>query len=476
MILPKFLKKSKILKIGVFFLIGAGIGTLILALLLALAVLRVKKEYEVRVYPGVFWGQISLAGKTEEELVLFLNEKQAEIDKRRVVFFWNNNGTAKWEVTASQIDFSLNRQEMVKEIFSLGREGKGMASFAKLYHLFLFSQVVTPKFSFDESKLDGFLAAVGSQVERPVKDALFDFRAGRVINFQPSQAGWRLEKERIQNLLILAFSQINSSKETVNLDLPVTKIWPRVTTEQTNNLGIETLLGEGESFFFDSIPSRVHNIALAVSRLHGIVVPPGETFSFAEQIGTISTETGYQQAYVIKDKKTVLEDGGGVCQVSTTLFRAALAAGLPIIERQPHYYRVGFYEQGGYPPGLDATVYPPSPDFKFKNDTPAYLLIQASLDKQTKRLAFILYGTSDGRRTEVEKPKIYSQTPPPEPVYIDDPTLPTGMIKQTDKPHWGAKVSFKRKVWWANGELKEEREFWSNYTALPAFYLRGVGQ
>ncbi len=475
MILLKFLKKSKVVKISAFFLMGAGIGTLILAFFLTFAVLRVKQEYKDRVYPGVFWGGVSLAGKTEEELRLFLTENQIEISKRRIVFLWNNEGVVKWELAASQIDFSLNQEEMAREIFSLGREGQGIANLTKLYHLFLFSQVITPKFSLDQTKLDSFIQEISFQVERPAKDALFDFKDGRVINFQTSQAGWKLEKEKIQKLAVLAFSQINSRQETINLDLPITKILPRVSTEETNNLGIETLLGEGESFFFDSIPSRIHNISLAVSRLHGIVVPPGETFSFAQQIGTISAETGYQQAYVIKDKKTVLEDGGGVCQVSTTLFRAALAAGLSIVERQAHYYRVGFYEQGGYSPGLDATVYPPSPDFKFKNDTSAYLLIQASFDNTKKRLAFTLYGTSDGRKTEVEKPVIHSQTPPPEPVYIDDPTLPLGVVKQTDKPHWGAKVSFKRKIWDASGELKEEKEFWSNYTAWPAFYLRGTG-
>lgn len=475
MILLKSLKFSRILKITAFFFAGAGIGTILLFLLFSLAVIRVKGEYQERVYPGVFLADVSLAGKTQTELAIFLAEKEKEILKRQVVFLWNNNEMAKWELKPSEIDFSLNQKELAREIFSLGRRGQGAESFWELYHLFLFPQTVEPKFHFDPKKWKDFIFKISSTVDRPAKEALFDFKAGKVVNFQASQVGWKLEKETVQNLVVLAFSQ-DSPGEVITLDLPVREIAPWVTTEQTNNLGIEQPLGEGESFFFDSISSRIHNISLAVSRLHGVVIAPGEIFSFAQKIGTISAETGYQQAYVIREKKTVLEDGGGVCQVSTTLFRTALSAGLPIIERQPHYYRVSFYEQGGYPPGLDATVYPPSPDLKFKNDTPAYLLIQASLDKQTKRLAFILYGTSDGRRTEVEKPKIYSQTPPPEPVYIDDPTLPKGVIKQTDKPHWGAKVSFKRRIWVASGELREEREFWSDYVAWPAFYLRGTGQ
>jgi len=158
------------------------------------------------------------------------------------------------------------------------------------------------------------------------------------------------------------------------------------------------------------------------------------------------------------------------------LFRAALNAGLPIVERKAHYYRVGFYEQGGYPPGLDATVYPPSPDLKFKNDTPAHILIQTIVDKEAKRLVFQLYGTSDGRRVEISKPVIHSQIPPPEPVYIDEPSLPAGVIKRIDSAHWGAKVSFTRKVFNADGSLKEEQTFWSNYVAWPAVFQRGVRQ
>lgn len=475
MILRKFLKPFNLFKVTAFFLLGASFGFLVLVLLLALVVVQIRRQYAHRVYPGVSLGEMAVGGKNANELEEYLVEKGQALAKQKVVFHWEGNGAKSWEVTPQSIGFSLNVPETVEKTLKIGRREGGRENLFELYRLFLFSENVEPVFQVDENKLEETLSVIGSEVDRPPKEALFDFQNGKVVSFQTSQAGRQVKEDETKNLLVMAFSHLlTPSEETLNLDLPVEEIKPKVQTSETNDLGIKEALGEGESFFFDSIPSRVHNIGLAVSYLHGVVIPPGEVFSFSDKVGSISAETGYQQAYVIKDKKTVLEDGGGVCQVSTTLFRAALNSGLPIVERQPHYYRVSFYEQGGYPPGIDATVYPPSPDFKFKNDTSAYLLIQASLDKTKKRLAFTIYGTSDGRTAEVEKPIIHSRTPAPEPTYIDDPTLPSGVVKQRDQAHPGAKVSFKRKVWFADGQLKEEREFWSNYVAWPAVFLRGT--
>lgn len=452
---------------------------------LGLVAFWVKDRYEGQVYPGVFLFSTSVSGKTVGQLNDFLTEQEGRIGQQKIAFFRQNNGEKRWEITPSMIGFSLNKEVTINELLTKGRGASGVESFLEIYRLLIFPQVVKPLFSYEVGRLEAVVNQIGSEVNRPVQDALFEFKKapapdgagqGKVINFQVSKEGWEVSPDETKTLILLAFSRESYSSDLVALELPVKTIEPKVTTQQTNSLGINELLAEGESFFKDSITTRVYNIILASSYLHGTVVPPGEIFSFAQKIGTISAQTGYKQAYIIKEKKTILEDGGGVCQVSTTLFRAALKAGLPIVERQAHYYRVGFYEQGGYPPGLDATVYPPSPDLKFKNDTPAYVLIQTKIDKDKKRLAFELYGTSDGRKVEMTKPVIHSQTPPPEPLYIDEPTLPLGVVKKIDSSHWGAKVSFTRRVWDAKGELKEEKTFWSNYVPWPAVYQKGIGQ
>lgn len=212
---------------------------------------------------------------------------------------------------------------------------------------------------------------------------------------------------------------------------------------------------------------------LAASKFNGVLVKPGETFSFNDVLGDVSAYTGFQQAYVIKEGKTVLGDGGGVCQVSTTLFRAIINAGLPVVERAAHAYRVGYYEQDS-PPGFDATVYSPSPDLKFKNDTPGYILIQTSVDLNKLSLVFELYGTNDGRVASVSKPTITNQSPPPPNLYQDDPTLPVGTVKQIDFAAWGATVSFNYTVE-KDGQVAYQKTFVSNFRPWQAVYLRGTG-
>lgn len=477
MILTKYSKCFKpTIKICGFFILGSIVGGLLLLTALCLVVFYVRAAYEGKVYPGVFLSSTSVSGKTVSQLKDLLDEKDNQIRQQKIAFFRQNNGEKRWEITPAMIGFTLDKETTINGLLTKGRSTSGLESFLEIYRLLIFPQAVKPIFVYEPNSLEKVIGQIGSEVNRPVQDALFEFKNGKVINFQVSKEGWEIINDEIKTLILLAFSRESYTNDLVALELPVKMVLPKVSTEESNRLGIQELLTTGESFFQDSIPSRVHNIILAASYIHGTVVPPGEVFSFAQKIGTISAQTGYQQAYVIKEKKTVLEDGGGVCQVSTTLFRAALNAGLPIVERQAHYYRVGFYEQGGYPPGLDATVYPPSPDLKFKNDTSAYLLIQTKIDKEKKKLTFEVYGSSDGRKVEMTKPVIHSQTPPPEPLYVDEPTLKVGVVKRIDTAHWGAKVSFTRKVWDAKGELKEEKTFWSNYVPWPAVYQRGVGQ
>ena len=131
----------------------------------------------------------------------------------------------------------------------------------------------------------------------------------------------------------------------------------------------------------DSSKERVQNINAASAKFHGLLVAPGETFSMAAALGDITLDNGYAEALIIVGGPTIKGVGGGVCQVSTTLFRNAFFAGFPILERYAHAYRVGYYEQNanGHDPdlaGLDATVFVPLVDFKFANDTPYWLLME----------------------------------------------------------------------------------------------------
>lgn len=325
--------------------------------------------------------------------------------------------------------------------------------------------------SIDELALDRLVGEIAQKVESEAVDGKFTFESdrgpdskGRVVEFVPSKNGLALDRGIFRE-------QVKSFKE--NNSLPIKIIYPKLTTSAVNLLGIKELLGTGESYFYDSIPGRMANIKIGADKISGSLIGPGETFSFSEAIGTVSAIFGFQKAYVIIGNKTALEDGGGVCQVSTTLYRAALNAGLPLAEREGHTYRVPFYEQGGFKPGLDATVYPPKPDLKIKNDTSSWLLFQATYDEKKTKLTFEIFGASDGRTTKIEGPYITSTAPPPPPIYEDDPNLQNGIIKQIDTAHWGANTYFKRLVTRNGAELINETVV-TNYIPWPARFLRGT--
>ncbi len=313
-----------------------------------------------------------------------------------------------------------------------------------------------------------YLKSIAQEIDQEVQEGLFEFNPNtkRVTAFEPSQEGRKLNLD--QTYQLLTESLTGNTPKTINLPVEVVK--PKISTSDVNSLGIKELLGRGISNFAGSIENRIYNIGLTAAKINGVLIPPGQIFSFNQTVGDISAATGFKQAYVIKEGRTVLDDGGGVCQDSTTLFRAVLNAGLPVVKRTAHAYRVSYYEQG-FPPGLDATVFYPSVDFQFKNDTGAHILIQAYTSGLT--LYVDLYGTPDGRTVSLTRPIVSNQTPPPPDLRQDDPNLPKGTVKQVDWSAWGATVSFKRTVT-KNGETLIDETWRSNYRPWQAVYLVGT--
>jgi vancomycin resistance protein YoaR len=332
---------------------------------------------------------------------------------------------------------------------------------------------LSPYNKYGEENIEKYIFEIAGQIERSPQNPVFVFENGVVNEFSPSLTGIKIKKDEVKTNLISSLTNLeNTDIEVANISLPTEVSQPEVTLDQVNNLGIKELIGSGTSTYYGSIASRVHNIGVASSKINSTLVPPGNVFSFNDAVGDITSLTGYKQAYIIKDGQTILGDGGGVCQVSTTLFRAALDAGLPIVDRRAHSYRVTYYEQG-FGPGIDATVYAPTTDFKFKNDTPGYILIQSIYEPKNSSLQFEIYGTNDGRVATIGKPVITSSSPPPEDLYIDDPNLPAGEIKQIDWAAWGAKVYFDYSVTNDGEEIQNER-FYSNFKPWQSKYLRGT--
>lgn len=303
---------------------------------------------------------------------------------------------------------------------------------------------------------------VALEIDRPASTPRFEIKNEKVSVFQTSEIGLALNitssLARLENELLI---NKNSTIELVIDELPAD---PAVPGE---DFGIKELIGTGQSNFAGSPKNRRHNIAVGAKTLNGVLIKPGETFSLIKTLGAIDGSSGYLQELVIKGNKTIPEYGGGLCQIGTTMFRAALGTGLPIVERRNHSYRVQYYE----PAGTDATIYDPSPDLKFLNDTGNHILIQSRIVKDD--LYFDFWGTSDGRIATRTKPIIYNIVKPAAAKIVETTELKPGEKKCTEKAHNGADAYFDYSVTYANGENKEKR-FSSHYIPWQEVCLLGV--
>jgi len=328
-----------------------------------------------------------------------------------------------------------------------------------------------------DTRLMPVLEELAKEVNRPPQDAILDYDKDSlsVTKFSPPRSGLDLNADRFKQDLAKALSEFesNEDKKTAEVTLAVQESLPEKTLAQTNDLGIDERIGFGESQYAHSIPNRILNVALTAQRVNNTLIKPGDEFSFNKTLGEVSAATGFKPAYVITGGKTVLGDGGGVCQVSTTLFRASLNAGLPITKRKAHSYRVSYYELNAKP-GIDATVYSGDVDLRFMNDTGHYILIHTQTDSQKLYMTVELYGTSDGRTAEITDHTVYDLRPAPTAQYIDDASIPKGQVKQIDFAASGIRASFHNIVKDKDGKLIRDDVYNSNYVPWRAVYLRGI--
>lgn len=466
-----FVKKetlNNIIRSSYWFLVGFVLAG---ALLSSIILFYFQYSYRDRVIPGIFIDNIYVGEKKKEEIEKIFNEKNEMVGKSSFVLSVEN---LEATISAKTLGIGYDVNLISEQSLNFGKSKNLPSDIYLSLSSYLNGTFLSSSYTLDEEIIKKELAFMEKQIYREPQDAQFSVSNNRVVAFRESSQGKRINFESLNEQMNKAIPDLIKSRspKIINIEIPVKILEPAVTTEEANNLGIVEVVGVGKSTFFHSIPNRVHNISLASSRINGVLVTPGEEFSFAKALGDISKFTGYKEAYIIKDGKTVLGDGGGVCQVSTTLFRAILNAGLPITERHAHAYRVGYYEQDSLP-GFDATVFVPSVDLKFKNDTGKHILIQAFVDPTNMSLTFTLYGKRDGREVSITTPVISNVSAPPPPIYQDDPSLPKGQIRQVEYEAPGAKSVFSRTVV-KDGKTIISDTFVSNYRPWQAVFLRGT--
>lgn len=433
-----------------------------------------RKEIELKnkIYPNVYVDNINFGYQDKSAVENYFLKKNRDLETIKIILKYKEDVAT---LSGKTINLRYDAEILALHAASIGRSPSNPSRvYQKLITLLNIGKFNFPaKIYYDQNVIDDYLSYLEDQYNRPAENALFRFEEGRVTSFKVEKNGLRIKKEKAMS----DFAYIVEGVKKFNTDMIVLEIEeeiikPEITLSSSNDFGIVEKIGEGKSDYSGSIPERIHNLILASSRFNGVLVPKDEVFSFNNTIGDISSSTGYKPAYVIKNGRTVLGDGGGVCQVSTTLFRAALNAGLPIVERTAHAYRVHYYENDGKP-GFDATVFGPTVDLKFKNDSPTYILIQTEVLQDQNLLIFHLYGKKDDRKIYVSEAKVWDELPPPQPLYQEDPTLKRGMTRQVDWSAWGAKASFHYKVE-KDGKITEDRDFYSVFRPWQAVYLVGT--
>lgn len=246
-------------------------------------------------------------------------------------------------------------------------------------------------------RIEEYLKQLSENLDQSPVNGRFEINEnGRIVEAVPARDGLKfdalLSAANIARALMQGRNSANLSYQPVKSDISLDRL---------SKLGINKLLAEGKSDFTGSSEARRHNIKVGAGVFNGVFLRPGEEFSFNQLLGPVEASAGYRYELVIKNKKLIPEYGGGICQVSTTLFRAAAKAGLPITERHAHSLPVRYY----HPQGFDATIYPGVSDLRFINDTPGHILIQAEVASSS--LAFEIYGSSDGRKVTIDGPHVY---------------------------------------------------------------------
>ncbi|MEM7346065.1 MAG: VanW family protein [Chloroflexota bacterium] len=320
----------------------------------------------------------------------------------------------------------------------------------------------------DTERMTPYIEELSTRINKtPVNAKLtFDAQLNELVVLQKSEDGLLLDTEATLDDVVALLDQSSNL-----IELPVAVIEPDVSSNNLDALGIKELINESTSYFKGSSQGRVHNIALAASKFDGIVIPPDGIFSFNEQVGDVSKEAGFDESLIIFGDRTTVGIGGGVCQVSTTVFRSAFYGGFEIVERWAHGYRVGWYETNAAP-GLDATIYTPDVDFKFRNDTGHHLLIETETDTVNGTLTFRFYGTNPDREVFVSEPLLTNVIKHGDPIYEIDTSLAPGVTKQIDWAKDGVDVTVTRVVK-QDDEILHEDNIFSQYRPWQAVYKVG---
>jgi vancomycin resistance protein YoaR len=320
-----------------------------------------------------------------------------------------------------------------------------------------------------------FLESIASGLRSEAQDARYHFNEetrGLEV-FEPAVNGRAINiDETLRRVEAAIFNpDPNARRVAIAFDAVLPRYHAGVTAAE---LGITELVAEATTYYTGSTQGRIANIIEGTTRFDGVLIAPGEEFSFNTLVGEITAEEGFAEGLIIYGDDTIKGVGGGICQVSTTAYQAAFFAGYPITERHSHAYRVRYYEQGEGV-GMDAAIYQGDPalgesslDFRFVNDTPHHLLIETSIFPADQSVQFRFYSTNPGRTVVKEGPSLSDLVAAKPTLYQANPDIPLNQERWVDWPAEGGYVTVTRVLLDANGQEINRQNFNTRYAPWGA--------
>lgn len=427
----------------------------------SLAAKDIVNEWDNKIYPGVTVQKVDLGGMTKEEAKNKLTETfESAINNKKLQVAI---GDKQYELIYSNIIPQYDIDETVQQAYKFGREDGIFKKYFAIKNSENEINEIPLKFTYDEEKLKAFEEQLQKEVTKPAKDATINIDRGN-ISVNEGIDGITINSEILDTKLKENINGDIYSANKVTIDVETTK--PRV--NKADLVKIKGIMGSFSTSYGTSTPGRSHNIEIATAAINGTIIMPGETFSFNEIVGPRTVERGYQEAGTYVGNKVEPGIGGGICQVSTTIYRAVMKSNLRSTERTNHSMVVGYAA-----PGLDATVSYGYLDYKFKNtyDFPIYIQgITAG-----KVLIYNIYGDPsalNGKTYDLVNEVL--ETIPPATKIVPDSALPEGeeLIESAGMTGYKAKsyqITYEKGV-----EVKREFISTDNYLSVESIVKKGV--
>jgi len=416
-------------------------------------------------YPGIRIEGVDVGGRQLGEVLSSLQTYESTLKANVSVTL--TLGDKTWRIVADDLDYQTDYEKAVRAAYQLGREGSVRERYEAIRELNARGAEFTITRSYDEELLRIITDQIAGELSYPMVDAMiysFDV-ATETFTFTSSVDGRHVDAEELYQSALAAIRSGNGGQ--------VVAIHQEHLPASVTKAQLQAALGkitEAKTYTGGSTKNRLTNIRLALQALNGYCINPGETFSFNEVVGQRTTDRGYKKAGAFADGLATEEVGGGICQVSTTLFNAAAKADLQITERQPHSRPVGYVDKG-----KDAAVSWPSQDFKFTNTTEYPIYIVTTMGETQDRCVISLYGRllPDGMSIVI-KAQTLEEIEPEEDRYIYTTDLPTGQKRRIEKEREGYKaIAYKIYLDADGNEIKREVLCNSRYPAAGAVYEVG---